>query len=574
MALTKITSRILDSSGVTILGTIATGVWQGTAINQTYLVGQSGTNTGDETLARINALDVTELGTISSGVWNGTAINQTYLVGQSGTNTGDQTTISGNAGTVTNGVYTTGNQTIAGVKTFSSAATFQLSALTNPSGVDSNTVLTIKNNGWSGITMLSSAAAGSFLTFGDADAGFRGRIQYIQGSTDAMVFETAASEKMRITSGGNVGIGNPSIPSDHKLQIHNALAYSRFALSNSTSGSASGDGLKFQLENLNAIIKNQENGYLTFGTNGRETDFTISSGGLATFSNKIIALNWIQGINSTNVLYSATTAGTVLQTPGATANNNNSKIFFRNSGGLVKQTFDTQSGAATFSGNVTASQGSLTHASTPLILNNTGSTYTQVDFQNNGTQKAAIWWNNSTNTLNLYNSGNAGVAALTITSGGVLQAKYGISFPNQSGGNTRTVASSTLDAYEEGTWTPTFRGAVTAGSYTLNNFGSTYTRIGRVVTISFNFSITVIGSDGSAYAQIRGLPYTKPSGRAYVGSLRTTTAMGGQWVTIAFATSNATNILYLSANGTGGGDVQISSFGVGSALLGSITYEI
>ena len=141
-------------------------------------------------------------------------------------------------------------------------------------------------------------------------------------------------------------------------------------------------------------------------------------------------------------------------------------------------------------------------------------------------------------------------------------------------GNTRTVASSTLDAYEEGTWTPTFRGAVTAGSYTLNNFGSTYTRIGRVVTISFNFSITVIGSDGSAYAQIRGLPYTKPSGRAYVGSLRTTTAMGGQWVTIAFATSNATNILYLSANGTGGGDVQISSFGVGSALLGSITYEI
>jgi len=120
MALTKITSRILDSSGITTVGTISTGVWQGTAINQTYLVGQSGTNTGDETLARINALDITELGTISSGVWNGTAIDQTYLVGQSGTNTGDQTTISGNAGTVTNGVYTVGDQTIAGVKTFSS----------------------------------------------------------------------------------------------------------------------------------------------------------------------------------------------------------------------------------------------------------------------------------------------------------------------------------------------------------------------------------------------------------------------------------------------------------------------
>ena len=37
----------------------------------------------------------------------------------SGTNTGNQTTISGNAGTVTNGVYTVGNQTIGGAKTFS-----------------------------------------------------------------------------------------------------------------------------------------------------------------------------------------------------------------------------------------------------------------------------------------------------------------------------------------------------------------------------------------------------------------------------------------------------------------------
>ena len=50
----------------------------------------SGTNTGNETTSTINALDITEVGTISSGVWNGTAINQSYLTGQSGTNTGDE----------------------------------------------------------------------------------------------------------------------------------------------------------------------------------------------------------------------------------------------------------------------------------------------------------------------------------------------------------------------------------------------------------------------------------------------------------------------------------------------------
>jgi hypothetical protein len=81
------------------------------------------------------------------------------------------------------------------------------------------------------------------------------------------------------TFGGSVGIGG-SPPSDHRLQIHNAdAAYARFALTNSASGSASGDGLKFQFENLNGIIKNQENGYLTFGTNGRETDLRIGSSG-------------------------------------------------------------------------------------------------------------------------------------------------------------------------------------------------------------------------------------------------------------------------------------------------------
>ena len=55
--------------------------------------------------------------------------------------------------------------------------------------------------------------------------------------------------------GGNFGIGVSSVPSDHKLQIHNAsAAYARFALTNSVSGVASGDGLIFQLENLNMLL--------------------------------------------------------------------------------------------------------------------------------------------------------------------------------------------------------------------------------------------------------------------------------------------------------------------------------
>ena len=75
--------------------------------------------------------------------------------------------------------------------------------VTEPSGIDANTSILIKNNTWSGITMISTETTGGFITFGDDVAGFAGRIQYSH-SNNNMVFETAAGEKMRIKSNGDV----------------------------------------------------------------------------------------------------------------------------------------------------------------------------------------------------------------------------------------------------------------------------------------------------------------------------------------------------------------------------------
>jgi hypothetical protein len=95
---------------------------------------------------------------------------------------------------------------------------------------------------------------------------------------------------------GQIVIGNTSMPADHLLQISNSgQAYSRFALTNSATGNASGDGLKFQMENLNSIIKNQENGTLGFGTNGRETDLLINSSGNATFAGNQVTVDPASG---------------------------------------------------------------------------------------------------------------------------------------------------------------------------------------------------------------------------------------------------------------------------------------
>jgi len=100
------------STNIASVGTITTGTWEGSAIDQTYINGLSGTNTGDEvqatetvagileiaTSGEVNtgtdntravtpagleawtgSTNITSVGTITTGTWQGTAIDPTYL---------------------------------------------------------------------------------------------------------------------------------------------------------------------------------------------------------------------------------------------------------------------------------------------------------------------------------------------------------------------------------------------------------------------------------------------------------------------------------------------------------------
>ena len=93
---------------------------------------------------------------------------------------------------------------------------------------------------------------------------------------------------------------------------------------------------------------------------GGSDAFTIYNDNNATFVAKVRANNWFQGADGTNTLYATSSTGVLIETPGSTASNNDSKIFFRNSGNIVKHTFDTNNGdatfagAGTFGGNITA----------------------------------------------------------------------------------------------------------------------------------------------------------------------------------------------------------------------------
>lgn len=82
----------------------------------------------------------------------------------------------------------------------------------------------------------------------------------------------------------------------------------------------------------------------------------------------------------------------------------------------------------------------------------------------------------------------------------------GIDFQNTGAGSSTTSSSHLLDDYEEGTWTPTFLGATTAGSYTSTS-DAWYTKIGNTVTAFGRFTNITAVSVGSGALRVSGLPF-------------------------------------------------------------------
>jgi len=98
------------------VGTIGTGTWQGTAINRTYLTGQSGTNTGDEIAASLTAAGVIEIATtaeVNTGSDDTRAVSPVGLTAWTG-DTAIVTTGALDAGSITSnfGTINTGSSAI------------------------------------------------------------------------------------------------------------------------------------------------------------------------------------------------------------------------------------------------------------------------------------------------------------------------------------------------------------------------------------------------------------------------------------------------------------------------------
>ena len=72
---------------------------------------------------------------------------------------------------------------------------------------------------------------------------------------------------------------------------------------------------------------------------------------------------------------------------------------------------------------------------------------------------------------------------------------------------TDTAAANTLDDYEEGTWTPEFRGSATAGTYSYAARVGKYVKTGASVTVWVTMFNIIESVSGAGDIQISGLPY-------------------------------------------------------------------
>jgi len=323
-------------------------------------------------------------------------------------------------------------------------------------------------------------------------AGIRGKILGVaEGVTGemALAFQTAGSygsstERMRIDSSGNVGIGISSgltYPLTVKSDANNS--YVHFV--NSTTGSAFSDGSQIGVPSgsTDFLINNRESGNVRVFTSNLERMRIDSSG---------------------NLLVGTTDAN-------PTNNNTNSAA---------------DSGIA-FSGG----QGWIANATydeTTAYFNRTGTDGTIIDLIKSGTPVGSIRsiagdsigigtgdaglrfvpWSNRIQPVDMDN----GLNSDGLTGLGDTNKRFKDLYLSNGVYLGGTGAANKLDDYEEGTFTPTVYGTATAGTANYAQRVGTYTKVGNLVYLQ---AYVIFSSfTGTSEMRISGLPFT-PEGGSY-----------------------------------------------------------
>ena len=115
---------------------------------------------------------------------------------------------------------------------------------------------------------------------------------YAPSSSGYRALYTNGTERMRITSAGNVGIGttSPTSQNGKVLQIDGGAGAADFRLTNTATGTAKDNGILLGLSGSDAYLYNFENAFMAFGTNATErmrinSDGSVMIGTTTNFGN-------------------------------------------------------------------------------------------------------------------------------------------------------------------------------------------------------------------------------------------------------------------------------------------------
>jgi hypothetical protein len=157
-----------------------------------------------------------------------------------------------------------------------------------------------------------------------------------------------------------------------------------------------------------------------------------------------------------------------------------------------------------------------------------------------------------------------GAERIRLESNGILRLTAGLKFPANA---VASADPNTLDDYEEGTWTPVISN--TGYTYTYTTQTGTYTKVGRIVILSWRVVVTARSGSASGGLPVVGIPITPSS--SFTGSA-TMSPQPAQLIIHKADTTATTGIRTFLYAGLANGNT--SSFWIGSVALNGDPFDI